>query len=119
MRKHYQLLLAAIGLLLLSVATADAQFWSKTRATSDTQIMAGPGIVHALVIQQTDAAPTAGSIALYDNTAESGTVVWEHTYTTAVFQSHTIPLDVKMGTGAYLGFTTTADVAVTVLYDTR
>lgn len=90
--------------------------WSYSNKTADALIKTGPGVVHTITFAQLDAAPTAGSIILYDNTAESGNIIFTHTQTTAVFMPVTITLDATFNTGLYLGFTTTADVSVTVTY---
>lgn len=84
--------------------------------TADTQVKASAGFIHTVTISQNDAAPTAGSIIIYDNTAESGTQVFNWTLTTAVFNPVTIILDVACATGIYVGFTTTADVNVQMSY---
>ena len=83
---------------------------------ADTLVKSGPGVLHTLTFAQTDAAPTAGSIIVYDNTAESGTKLFEWNLTTTVFMPFTVTLDVAFSIGLYVGFTTTADVAVTVSY---
>lgn len=85
-------------------------------ATGDTQVKAGAGFLHTVTISCNDAAPTAGSLIIYDNTAESGNVVFNHTFTTTPFAPFTVLLDYTMTTGIYLGFTTTADVNVSVSY---
>ena len=81
--------------------------------SADTQVKASGGFLHALTFTCGDAAPTAGTIIVYDNTAESGTIVFDHEFSTTPFMPFTIILDVTMGTGIYIGFTTTADVNVT------
>lgn len=81
-------------------------------AVADVQIKASSGILHTVTITCNDAAPTAGSIIIYDNTAESGTQVFNHTFTTTPFVPLTVVLDYTMATGIYIGFTTTADVNV-------
>lgn len=83
---------------------------------TDTQIKASAGFVHTVTISQNDAAPTAGTIDLYNNTAGSGTKIFTWTLTTAVFNPFTVTLDMVCSTGIYLDFTTTADVAVSVSY---
>ena len=83
---------------------------------ADTLVKSGPGVLHTLTFAQTDAAPTAGSIIVYDNTTESGTKLFEWNLTTAVFTPFTVTLDVAFSIGLYVGFTTTADVAVTASY---
>jgi hypothetical protein len=100
-----------------NVMRVEGQFSYSGNKTADTQIKASAGYVHNLVCIGTDAAATAGTIILYDNTAESGTVVlsWA-VQATAYAQPVVFPLDVAMTTGIYLGFTTTADVTCTVSY---
>lgn len=87
---------------------------SYTYCTSDTAIKSGSGVLHTVTFTCADAAPTAGSIIIYDNTAESGTTIYSETFDTTAFRGHTVILDVAFGTGLYIGFTTTADVGVTV-----
>lgn len=86
--------------------------YSGVKITSDTLIKTGAGFLHSLTFSCNDAAPTAGSIIVYDNTAESGTEIFNHTFTTTPFVPFTVTPDVTFGTGLYIGFTTTADVNV-------
>lgn len=90
--------------------------FSHSRVTSDTAIKSGAGFLHTLTFAQSDAAPTAGTIIVYDNTAESGTIIYSETFDTTVFRGYTVTLDVSFTTGLYIGFTTTADVACTASY---
>mgnify|MGYP003477171141 CR=1 FL=1 len=92
------------------------QRFAPINVAADTLVKSGPGLLHTLTFAQTDAAPTAGSIIVYDNTAESGTKLFEWNLTTTVFMPFTVTLDVAFSIGLYVGFTTTADVAVTVSY---
>jgi hypothetical protein len=87
---------------------------SVNMVSADTLIKTGAGVLHTVTFTCNDAAPTAGSIIGYDNVAESGTVLFNHTFTTTPFVPTTIVLDVAFATGLYIGFTTTADVNVTV-----
>lgn len=82
--------------------------------TSDTQIKAGGGDLHTLTFSCNDAAPTAGSIIVYDSLSETGTQIFNHTFTTTPFVPFSVVLDVSFTTGLYIGFTTTNDVNVTV-----
>ena len=82
--------------------------------TTDTLIKTGPGVLHTLTFSCNDAAPTAGSVIVYDNTAESGTQIFNHTFTTTPFVPFSVTLDASFATGLYIGFTTTNDVNVTV-----
>lgn len=84
--------------------------------TSDTALVSGATVLHCILISQNDAAPTAGTIIIYDNTAESGTQVFNWTLTTTAFIPFQVCLDRPMTNGIYAGFTTTADVNVSVTY---
>lgn len=91
-------------------------YFTGKHVTSDTQIKKQPGVLHSLTFAQTDAVPTAGSIIVYDSLTEAGTVLYSETFTTTPFRGYTVTLDVAFDTGLYIGFTTTADVGVTVSY---
>ena len=99
------------------VMKVEGQFSVKGNLEGDTQIKAAAGFVHTVVCAGTDDAATAGTIILYDNTAESGTEIWEwNVQAVAITSPATVILDVVAGTGLYLGFTTTDDVNCTVTY---
>lgn len=83
--------------------------------TADTLVKTGAGFLHTITCSS-DAAATAGSLIVYDNTAESGTVLWSWTISAVEYQPRTLTFDVAFSTGLYLGFTTTADVNCTVSY---
>lgn len=85
-------------------------------AVADVQILGNSGFLHSVTISCNDAAPTAGSIIIYNNTAESGVVVFNHTFTTTPFMPFTVLLDYEMSLGIYIGFTTTGDVNVSCSY---
>jgi len=86
------------------------------RVLADALVKTGAGVVHTVTFSQADAAPTAGSITIYDSLTEGGQTIFTHTFTTAVFNPVTILLDIPFKIGLYIGFTTTADVSVTVSY---
>ena len=90
------------------------QRFSYTNISADTAVKSGAGFLHTVTFAQIDAAPTAGTIIIYDNTAESGTIIFSSTWTTAVFMPVTVTIDASFSTGLYVGFTTTADIGVTV-----
>lgn len=98
------------------VAKVEQRFSYSAVATADVQVKASAGFLHTVTISCNDAAPTAGSIIIYDNTAESGTQVFNHTFTTTPFVPFSVRLDYTMATGIYIGFTTTADVNVSCSY---
>lgn len=98
------------------VTKVEERFSYSAVAVVDTQVKASAGFLHTVTISCNDAAPTAGSLIIYDNTAESGTVVFNHTFTTTPFVPFTVTLDYVMATGIYVGMTTTGDVNFSVSY---
>lgn len=86
------------------------------KVTSDTAVKSGTGVLGSLTFSCNDTAPTTGSVIVYDSLSETGTEIFNHTFTTTPFVPFTLPLDVSFNTGLYVGFTTTADVNVTVTY---
>lgn len=86
------------------------------RATADTQIKASAGFVHTVSIAPLTATPTAGLLTIYDNTAESGTVIYSE-WVFATTPGHTVTLDVNAATGIYASFDAAlANVQVTVAF---
>lgn len=85
-------------------------------ATADTLVKTGTGVLHSVTFTPNDATPTAGSIILYDNTAESGAQILNWNIAATAFVPITVVLDVEFLSGLYIGFTTTADVNVTLSY---
>lgn len=98
------------------VMKVEQRYSSSGVLTSDTAVKGSAGFVHTVTISQNDAAPTAGTIDIYDQTSATGTKIFTWTLTTAVFTPFTVILDVSCGTGIYVDFTTTGDVAVVVSY---
>lgn len=92
------------------------QRFSFLNVTGDTLVKSGSGFLHTVTIMPTDAAATAGTIVLYDNTAESGTIIGTIAIVAAYLVPVTLTFDCSFSTGLYVGFTTTADVNVTVSY---
>lgn len=84
--------------------------------TADTLVKTGSGVLHSIVISCNDVAPTSGSVIVFDNTAESGTQIFNHTFTTTPFAPFSLVFDCDFANGLYVGFTTTADVNVTLNY---
>jgi hypothetical protein len=101
--------------LTIDVTKVEQRF-TPLKVTADTLVKTGAGFLHAITFSCNDAAPTAGSIVVYDNTAESGTELFNHTFTTTPFVPFTVIIDGSFTTGLYVGFTTTNDVNVTVSY---
>lgn len=83
---------------------------------ADALVKTGTGVLHSLTFTCNDAAPTAGSIIVFDSITEASTQIFNHTFTTTPFMPTTVLLDVAFTTGLYIGFTTTGDVNVTVSY---
>jgi hypothetical protein len=84
--------------------------------TADALVKTGAGILYSLTFTCNDAAPTAGSIIVYDSVTEANTQIFNHTFTITPFVPTTVLLNVAFKTGLYVGFTTTNDVNVTVSY---
>lgn len=82
------------------------QRYTNTRCTADTLVKTGVGQLHAIVVSQpASAVPTAGVLTVYDNTAESGTVLFQHYFpAAAVATPVTIPLNCSFSGGLYVGF---------------
>lgn len=97
-------------------AVVEHRYTSSGVLATDTLVKSGAGLLHTVVISCNDAAPTAGSIIIFDNTVESGTQLFNHTFTTTPFAPFSLLFDVTFSTGLYVGFTTTADVNCTVSY---
>ena len=90
------------------------QRFSFTRLAADGQVKAGAGFLHTLTFACADAAPTAGSIIVYDSLSKTRTVIYSYTFDTTAFRGFSVVLDVSFSTGLYIGFTTTADIGCTV-----
>jgi len=76
------------------------------------QVKGAPGILHSVTFSCDDAAPTAGTVKIFDNPAATGTIVFNHTFKTTPFVTFTLTLDYDMLAGIYIEFTTTGDVNV-------
>lgn len=83
---------------------------------ADAQIKGSSGVLDSIMITCNDAAPTAGSLIIYDSLTETGTQVFNHTFTTTPFTPICLKPSLAMLTGIYAGFTTTGDVNVTIGY---
>jgi hypothetical protein len=101
--------------LITDVVKVEERFTGLIMA-ADTQVKSSAGFVHSLTFAPNDSAPTAGSFILYDSAAESGTQLFNMAFTTTYFVPFSVILDVNAATGIYAGFTTTADVNVTISY---
>lgn len=106
----------AVGYLEPNMGAVYPQFLNSAVVVVDTQVKATPGFLQCIMMSQSDAAPQAGTITIYDNTAESGTVVFAHTFTTATFMPVQICPQRVMATGIYIGYSATTDVNTSVSY---
>lgn len=87
-----------------------------SRKTADGQVKAKAGFVHTVSIAPTTASVTAGLLQIYDNTAESGTVVYSEWVLTSVV-GHTVTLDVFCDNGIYVSYDgNLANVSCTVSF---
>lgn len=98
------------------VQRVEQQFNASGLYTADAAVANGPGFLHTIIISPNDAAPTAGSIDVYDNVLASGKKLLSWTLTTAVFTPVSVLLDCKFEKGIYVDFGTTADVNVSFSY---
>lgn len=92
------------------------QTYLAKKISADALVKTGAGKLHSLTFTCDDAAPTAGTIIVFDSITEAGTQIYEETFTTTPFRGYTVVLDTQFDAGLYVGFTTTADVNVTVAY---
>lgn len=84
--------------------------------TADALIKTGAGMVHTVTCAS-DAAATAGTLAIRDGVAAGGgTIMQQLEFVAAFFPPVTVILDQKFSTGLYLDFTTTADVHCSASY---
>jgi hypothetical protein len=98
------------------VARVEHQY-TGINCVADTQVKASAGFLHCVTVHCADVAPTVGSIIIYDNTAESGTIICIiQIDATTFFRPYTLLFDRVCTTGIYVGFTTTADVSVQLSY---
>lgn len=88
-----------------------------SRVAADQLYKSGPGYVRGISCFS-DAAATAGSIVLRDNTvAGAGDILWSFDVLAADYSKpFEVSLEVPFAVGLYLDFTTTADMFCTVRY---
>lgn len=87
-----------------------------TRVTADGLVRTGQGKLYTISIAPTTATPTAGLLTVYDNTAESGTIIYSE-WVFATTPGHSILLDYDVKTGIYVGYDgTLANVSCTVTH---
>jgi len=84
--------------------------------SADTTVKTGIGVVHTVTFSCNDAAPSAGTIDIYDGTSSSGTKIFSWTMGTTAFFPTTVTFDAAFAVGLFVDFTTTNDVNATVTY---
>lgn len=94
------------------------QRYSYANVTADALVKTGAGFLHSVTFSQTavGTAVTPGNIVLYDNTAESGTIIASFVLPATTQAPVTVVLDVAFSTGLYAGFTTLAGANATISY---
>lgn len=60
----------------IDVKKTEQRFAYSVPIVASAAIKSGPGFLHALIFSCNDAAPTAGTIDVYDNTAASGNKIF-------------------------------------------
>ena len=100
----------------IDVKKTEQRFAYSVPIVASAAIKSGPGFLHALIFSCNDAAPTAGTIDVYDNTAASGNKIFSWTLGTTAFMPFSVIFDVSFSVGLYVAITTTADVNVSASY---
>jgi len=95
-----------------AVALNDRSSYQYAHCTADTQVKASTGRVHTVTI---NSVTTGGVLTIYDNTAESGTVIAAITLV-AADKPATLTYDVLAKTGIYVGFDGALAADVTLSY---
>jgi hypothetical protein len=95
-----------------AVSLNDRSAYEYKHCTADTQIKASAGRLHTVTI---NTVTTGGVLTIYDNTAESGTVIAAITLA-ANDKPVTLTYDVLCKTGIYAGFDGTLAADITISY---
>lgn len=113
----YGLALAVQGIGQPSSTATDISGFSYCRSNNaDVTCKATAGFIHTITCSS-DAAATAGTIAILDHTTVGGgTTILTLTYAAANYPPSTLTLDVHTATGIVLDYTTTNDVDCMVSY---
>ena len=89
--------------------------WPYTHVAADTQVKAGPGVLHSVVL---NGFTTTGDVTLYDSLTETGTVIAVlhlNVATSISVQPITFLYDLKFETGLYVGFDGAVAADLTVM----
>jgi hypothetical protein len=95
-----------------TVSLGDRSAYEYKHVTADTQVKGTPGRLHMVTI---NTVTTGGVLTIYDNTAESGTVIAAITLV-AADKPATLTYDVLAKTGIYVGFDGALAADVTLSY---
>lgn len=98
------------------VQKVEQRFAYSVPIVASAAIKSAPGFLHALIFSCNDAAPTAGTIDVYDNISAAGNKIFSWTLGTTAFIPFSVVLDVSFALGLYVAITTTADVNVSASY---
>ena len=91
--------------------------WTPRHVIADTLVRTGVGVLHTIVV---NGLTTAGDATIYDNTAESGTIIGIlhlNPATSVSVQPITFLYDCKFSTGLYIGYDGTLVADLTVTYN--
>lgn len=83
---------------------------------ASTAVKSAPGFLHCITFSCADGTPTAGTIAVYDNTSATGNKLFEWSVAATAFIPFTVFFDVPFSIGLYVAVTTTNDVNISVSY---
>ncbi|UOF78687.1 hypothetical protein [Caudoviricetes sp.] len=89
------------------------QGWKKSRITGDSAVASQARILHAIIV---NSVTVAGTLTIYDNTAESGSSPFVFPFTTAAVPGQVILVDAEFTTGIYAGYDATLAGAFTLLF---
>jgi hypothetical protein len=95
-----------------TVSLGDRSAYQYAHCTADAQVKASAGRLHTVTI---NSCATAGTVTIYDNTAESGTVIAIIALIAAV-SPLTLTYDCLAKTGIYVGFNGAVAADITVSY---
>lgn len=100
----------------LGVQKVEQRFAYSVPQVASGVVKSAPGFLHALIFSCNDAAPTAGTIDVYDGVSAAGNKIFSWTLGTTAFMPFTLIFDVAFSVGLYIAITTTADVNVSASY---
>lgn len=100
----------------LGVQKVEERFAYSVPQMASGVVKSAPGFLHGLTFSCNDAAPTAGTIDVYDGVSASGNKIFSWTLGTTAFIPFTLFFDVAFSVGLYIAITTTADVNVSASY---